>query len=65
MNQMAPLNPLVDDIAALLEAAAADPTRLDVLKEEARAQLVERTDHHPPRDPSASDDDDLWDNVPI
>lgn len=67
MNDLAPHDPLVDDIAALLEAAAADPARLDVLKQEARAQLGHRTAAPPvpPRETVASDDDDLWDNVPI
>ena len=67
MKNMSPYDPLVDDIGALLEAAAADPARLEVLKAEARQQLTQRATRPDaqPEETVETDDEDLWNNVPI
>jgi hypothetical protein len=60
-------DPLLDDLAALLEAAAAEPARVEYLKAQLRAQLARRQAVAAPRSEPAEDaeDEDLWNNLPL
>ena len=66
MKDTAAHDPLVDDLGALLDAAAADPERVDTYKAQLRARLAGRPVAVPKAEPHAeADDEDLWNNLPL
>jgi hypothetical protein len=61
-------DPLIDDIAALIDEALAHPARAGLVKAQVRQRLAERSAAPPPRvedDAAAEDAEDLWDNLPL
>jgi hypothetical protein len=67
MKDIAATDPLVDDLGALLDAAAADPARVSALKAQLQARLAGRPVGIVPAPDAVedADDEDLWNNLPL
>jgi hypothetical protein len=67
MKDIATPDPLVDDLGALLDAAAADPARVHALKAQLQARLARRPVGVVPTPDAVedADDEDLWNNLPL
>jgi ribosomal protein L1 len=67
MKDISSRDPLVDDIAVLIDTAVADPDRAEDVKRQIALRLALRNaGPHPSEDTSTEDEDEaFWDNVPL
>jgi hypothetical protein len=62
MRDLPATDPLVDDIASLIDEALTDPARADLVQAAMRTRLARLPPAAEADDPDA---EDLWDNVPL
>jgi hypothetical protein len=66
MRDLSATDPLVDDIATMIDEALADPSRAALVRAAIRTRLDRAADiAGSGPDGEAADDEDLWDNVPL
>jgi hypothetical protein len=68
MKDISGFDPLVDDIAILIDTAVADPARADEIKRQIMTRVALRTGLPAQTSDTVTDADDgedLWDNVPL
>lgn len=66
MKDISSIDPMIDDIGAMIDEAVARPEAAELIKARILERLSRRSMPPVPSEPAASDDpDDFWDNVPI
>lgn len=68
MKDTSGFDPLVEDIAILIDTAVADPARADEIKRQIMVRVALRNGgpaQTPDMVADADDAEDLWDNVPL
>ncbi len=66
LKDISSIDPMIDDIGAMIDEAVARPEAAEAIKARILERLSRRTIQPMPPEPEASDDpDDFWENVPI
>jgi hypothetical protein len=67
VKDLATTDPLIEDLAALIDEALENPSRAASVKARVRARLGRSPIAAAPvaRDPAEADAEDFWDNVPL
>ncbi len=66
LKDISTIDPMMDDIGAMIDEALAKPERAEAMKTRIRARLARRARPEAAPDLSCEDDqDDFWENVPI
>lgn len=66
MKDISTIDPMIDDIGAMIDEALANPELAEVMKSRIRERLSRRARPQTAPEPSGEEDpDDFWENVPI
>ena len=66
MKDISSIDPMIDDIGAMIDEAVARPETAEAMKAKIRERLSRRSVQAPLTDvESFEDPDDFWENVPI